>query len=126
MIFNAGGGTPVKNKETLIRAAKVWTNADPTVAFPEQTVTLSADTGAFLYFVEYRMKCSNSGSCKNDAVIPQHSTVLGSNYFDEDKFEPVTRNVVISGASAVFSAGCIDGDQNDEYVVPVAIYAIYH
>lgn len=126
MVIDADGCVVTDLPVDMIKAAQVWTNADPAVAFADQTVTLSEDKNAILYAVTYRMRCSNTGSYKTEIVAPQKNTVLGCNYFNETKFEPVTRNVVISGTSADFSSGCVDGDQSDEYVVPVAIYAIYH
>lgn len=126
MVVNCcGDGPPVENKETILRGKKVWQNADATLPFAAQTVSFE-DLGAVLYIVEYKMYSGNNGSYKSDIAFPKHATVLGSNYYDHNqkRFIEVTRNVTITESSAVFSDDSIDGEKG-EYMVPVAIYAIY-
>jgi hypothetical protein len=127
MIFNAGGGDTVKNKETLLRTTKVWKNDSPSVAFPETTVNLTADTGAIFYIVEYKLYYSNNGSYKSEIVLPKHTTTLGANYYEstQSKFVWYTRNVTITESSAVFTDDSVAGELG-EYIVPIAIYAMHN
>ncbi len=127
MIFNAGGGDTVKNKETLLRCTKVWQNSSPTLAFTEQTVNLSADTGAIFYIVEYKLYYSNNGSYKSEIVLPKHTATLGANYYESSKSQFVwyTRNVTITESSAVFTDDSVEGELG-EYIVPVTIYAMHN
>jgi uncharacterized protein YegP (UPF0339 family) len=127
MIFNSGGNGPnIPNKEKILRITQVWANADPSVAFLAQNVEFNSVSGTVMYIVEYRMYRDNTGSYKTELVVPNHHTVLGSNYYDHKqyRFVQVTRNVTITDGSANFSDDSIDGE-NGEYVVPVAIYALH-
>lgn len=128
MIFNSGGNGPnIPNKEKILRITQVWANGDATIAFPAQTVAFTSVTGTVAYIVEYKLYMGNNGSYKSELAIPNHHTVLGSNYYDhnQNRFLQVTRNVTITDGSANFSDDSIDGE-NGEYVVPVAIYALHN
>ncbi len=127
MIFNAGGGDTVKNKETLLRCTKVWENSNPSLAFPAETINLSADTGAILYIVEYRLYCKGSGTHRSEIVIPKHNTTLGAFYYEpaQNKFVWYTRNVTITESTAVFTDDSVEGELG-EYIVPIAIYAMHN
>jgi hypothetical protein len=126
MIFNAGGGNSVKNKETLLRCTKVWSNASPTLPFSAQTVSFS-DVGAIFYIVEYKLYYSDNGSFKSEIVLPKHTSTLGANYYEstQSKFVWYTRNVTITESSAVFTDDSVAGELG-EYIVPIAIYAMHN
>ena len=127
MIFNAYG-LDIPNKETLLRCTKVWENANPTLPLLAETVNLSADTNAIFYIVEYKLKYGTSGaSRKCEIVFPQSNACLGANFYEssQGKFVWYTRNVTISGTTAVFNDDSVDGEAG-EYIVPMVIYAIHN
>ena len=126
MIFNANGTETIKNKETLLRATKVWTNDSPTLPFSTQTVSFS-DVGAVFYIVEYKLYYSDNGSYKSEIVFPKHTATLGANYYEstQSKFVWYTRNVSITESSAVFTDDSVTGELG-EYIVPIAIYAMHN
>lgn len=120
MIFNAGGTIP--NEAVLL-----WTNENPKVAFPEQTINIDTNKYSMFFIVTAYEVSSNYSSVniivntKDDfiAELKQLTSVLYNN-------DRVYRYLTITETGIVCSSGYNGADStNERYAIPLYIYGSF-